>query len=102
MNLESDWLLQARRRSLGVGSDECLGILASDWSEHWRWHTMFISRQPIRGQAEFVRQKKQLVCIQIEDDSLCHDKTLLLPFRKIEAPGDYFWLVLVCTELFFH
>ena len=33
------------------------GILASDWSEHWRQHTMFISRQPIRGQAESARQK---------------------------------------------
>ena len=32
-------------------------ILASDWSEHWRRHTMFISRQPIRGQAESARQK---------------------------------------------
>ena len=33
------------------------GILASDWSEHWRQHTMFISRQPIRGRAESARQK---------------------------------------------
>ena len=33
------------------------GILASDWSEHWRPHTMFISRQLIRGWAESARQK---------------------------------------------
>ena len=33
------------------------GILASDWSEHWRQHTMFISRQPIRGRAESAWQK---------------------------------------------
>ena len=31
---------------------DATGILASDWSEHWRRHMMFISRQPIRGQAE--------------------------------------------------
>ena len=35
----------------------CDGILASKWSEHWRQHTMFISRQPIRGQAESKWQK---------------------------------------------
>ena len=32
-------------------------ILASDWPEHWRQHTMFISRQPIRGRAESAWQK---------------------------------------------
>ena len=30
------------------GSAECLRILASDWSEHWRWRTTSIPRQPIR------------------------------------------------------
>ena len=63
--------MQARHRATPPGPPPVIiperavtGILASDWSEHWRQHTMSISRQPIRGRADSTRQKHPSVLFQ--------------------------------------